>query len=197
MTEKNVERSMIVGIMGELGSACDAASHELFKGHDGARSYRYLTGAANVVSSLNQGDIDCAVIALESPVGIPIAEVSAAFADGNAIEIVSEIRIEVRHCLMALPGVSKDEIQKVASHEVPLRKHRQRLLELWPDYQALEVADTGLAARLLAAGIFDRQTAVIALPRAAEIFGLSIVERELPANDNFLTRFVLVRPRTP
>ena len=181
-----------VGIQGELGSACDEAAAVLLGG--GSPRYFYLTDAEQTLSALERGDVDAAVLAMESPVGVQIQETALALSRHQAFVEVAELKCEVRHCLLVRPN-SGAKISAIASHEIPLQKHRE-FLERWiPGYREIQVADTGLAAKQLASGELSDDVAVIAMPRAAEVFGLKALEVQLPANDRYLTRFVLVVAR--
>ena len=97
----------------------------------------------------------------------------------------------MRHCLLVVPGTPAQAIRKVASHPIPLEKHREFLVEKFPGYESLPLSDPGIAARDLSKGKLGKDTAVLALPKAAERFGLEILESTLPANENYKTRFVV------
>lgn len=99
----------------------------------------------------------------------------------SAVTEVAEPQIEVRHCIMARDAIT--EIQKVASPLIPLQKHAEVLKKRFPGYEAIPHQDTGTSGAEPAAGKLPPNTAAITLPRAAEIFGLSIIESDLPTND--------------
>jgi prephenate dehydratase len=183
---------MKVGIQGGLGSACDEAAARLLSGIWEETLLHYLIDAERVLSALEDGSVDAAVAALESPVGVPVAETAEAIKRHPRVTVAAELRSEVRHCIMALPNCS-EPIRRVASHLIPLEKHAEFLKARFPGYQPVVIDDTGLAAKMLAEGRLSPDAAVVALPRAAELFGLRVIERELPANDAYLTRFVLLR----
>lgn len=184
---------MNIGIQGEVGSACDEAAALLFP--NSSNSFVYLTNAENCLAALDSTRIEAAVLALESPVGVPVPESDEALSAHARLKIQRELCREVRHCLMIHPLARVGDIRKVASHPIPLEKHRRFLSARFPNYQPIVLSDPGLAARKLAEGELCEDTAVIAMPRASEIFGLKIIETELPANDNYLTRFVVVERR--
>lgn len=177
-----------IGIQGARASACDEAASKLV--HE-AFSSIYLLTALRTLEALHSGEIDAAVLAWESPLGSPVAETASAI-QTFPVHILSNIDTEVRHCLLISPGLSASDLKHVASHEVPLRKHRKFLRGFLGEYQEIPLEDTGAAAEKLGKNELPPGTAVIALPQAAKIFGLEIVPCELPANDRYLTRFALV-----
>lgn len=180
---------MKVGIQGERGSACDEAAALLVD--QSISEFEYLVDAKHVLDALASGEVSSAVLAMESPLGVPVEETSLALLEGPKVNELKELKREVRHCIMIHPG-SDGEVKKVASHPIPLKKHQAYLSNRFPNYEAIPLDDIGLAAAQLSEGILPKDTAVIAMPRAAEVFGLKIIETELPANDNYLTRFALV-----
>lgn len=179
---------MKIGIQGVRGSACDEAASKLCAPND---ELVYLVSAGPVIQALLDGRIDSAVLAMESPLGVSVEETAFALHGRGGFVEVAELRSEVRHCIL-VRHQGCELIRRVASHAIPLEKHRIFLEQRFPGYTALVQEDTGAAAEALAAGNFGDDTAVIALARAAEIFGLYVLERDLPANDRYLTRFVLL-----
>lgn len=181
---------MRVGVQGEPGSACDEAS--IFLVSPDVAKFEYFTDAEQVLIALVSGAVDRAVLAAESPVGNPVAETAAAFLRHPPFIVAGKIHREVHHCVMVRSDNVESAVTHIASHSIPLGKQRAFLEQRFPGYQPIPLPDSGLAARQLSEGILPEGTAVIAMPRAAELFTLSIVERDLPANDNYLTKFVLV-----
>jgi prephenate dehydratase len=178
---------MRIGVQGEAGSACDAAVSKLLA--DTVERI-YLTDGERTIQAVHSGEVQYAVVALESPRGTPVDETSSAL-QKYPCRITRRHEEEVRHCVMTL-GHTGAAITQIASHPIPLRKHKEFLEVRFPEAHFVTVADTGLAAQMLHQGAFPPTTAVIALPYAAELFGLTIIETDLPANDNYLTVFGLI-----
>ena len=87
--------------------------------------------------------------------------------------------IEIHHNLLALPGVKAEEIATITSHDQALKQCRMYLSRTWPGVTVEEYADTAKAAADLAAGALPRETAVIASRRAAELYGLDILDESV------------------
>lgn len=180
-----------VGVQGERGSACDAIAEELIANPNA--ELKYLSNAENVLMNLRAGEIDWAILAWESPLGTLVAETQEAISKHGKVEELRRIESEVRHVLLAKPEVAAKDIKCVASHPIPLAKHKISLSEYFPGYIEIPSIDTGVAAKDLANGVLSGNTAVIAMRHAAEVFGLKVLDLDLPANDNYLTRFILVK----
>ncbi len=107
----------------------------------------------------------------------------------NNLYIVGEYFLRVRHCLIALPGVQKSDIRKVISHPQALGQCAGYLRGLGlkgePEY------DTAGSVKLLKASR-EHTTAAIASRRAAELYGMQILEEGIEDNSENYTRFLAI-----
>jgi prephenate dehydratase len=179
-----------VGIQGERGSACDAVAQQLIESPNA--ELKYLSNADSVLANLKARKIDLAVLASESPLGIPVLDTQEAIDKHGTVKELRRLESKVCHVLLVRPEIEQQDVTFVASHPIPLSKHKETLSEYFPGYFEVQYIDTGVAAKDLASGILPVNTAVIAMRHAAEVFGLKVIDLDLPANDNYLTRFVLV-----
>ena len=103
--------------------------------------------------------------------------------------IVGEYLLRVQHCLIALPGVKKEEIKKAISHPQALGQCAAYLrgLGIKPE-QGYDTA--GSVKMLKESGA--RDTAAIASHRAAEIYEMQILEEGIEDNSENYTRFLAI-----
>jgi prephenate dehydratase len=105
------------------------------------------------------------------------------------LHIVGEYLLRVQHCLITLPGVKKKDIKKAISHPQALGQCAAylRALGIKPE----PVYDTAGSVKMLQeSGALD--TAAIASRRAAEIYGMQILEEGIEDNPENYTRFLAI-----
>ncbi len=103
--------------------------------------------------------------------------------------IIGEYFLRVRHCLIAFPGVEQASIQKVISHPQALGQCAAFLRAL--GVKTEPVYDTAGSVKLLKAS-GERTTAAIASRRAAEIYGMQILQEGIEDNRENYTRFLAI-----
>jgi arogenate/prephenate dehydratase len=107
----------------------------------------------------------------------------------------------VRHCLLALPGQSKEDIVRAQSHPQALSQCDGYLTALGVVKEAVD--DTaGAAAAISAAG--QMGVAAVASRRAAELYGMDVLDEDIQDDKSNVTRFlalarepILPRPGIP
>jgi prephenate dehydratase len=105
------------------------------------------------------------------------------------LQIVGEYLLRVQHCLIALPGVKKEDIQKAISHPQALGQCAAYLRRLGVKPES--AYDTAGSVKLLKeSGAPD--TAAIASRRAAELYGMQILEEGIEDNPENYTRFLAI-----
>ena len=105
------------------------------------------------------------------------------------LHITGEYPLRVQHCLIAHPGVTKDEIKKVISHPQALGQCAAYLRKL--GIKAEQVYDTAGSVKMLRES-GARDTAAIASRRAAEIYEMQILEEGIEDNSENYTRFLAI-----
>ncbi len=105
------------------------------------------------------------------------------------LHIVGEYLLRVQHCLIARPGVKKDEIKHVISHPQALGQCAAYLRKL--GVKAAPVYDTAGSVKILKES-GARDTAAIASRRAAEIYEMQILEEGIEDYSENYTRFLAI-----
>ena len=108
----------------------------------------------------------------------------------NELQIVGEYLLRVRHCLIALPGVKKEDIHKAISHPQALGQCAGYLRS--HGIKAEQVYDTAGSVKMLKES-GARDTAAIASRRAAELYGMQILEEGIEDNAENYTRFLAIQ----
>ncbi|CAN7117162.1 unnamed protein product [Brassica rapa subsp. narinosa] len=129
--------------------------------------------------------VDRAVLPIENSLGGSIHRNYDLLLRHN-LHIVGEVKLAVRHCLLANHGVKLDGLRRVLSHPQALAQCENTLTRLGLVREAVD--DTAGAAKLIALeGLSD--AAAVASAKAADIYGLSIVAED--DSDN-VTRFLML-----
>ena len=152
---------------------------------------RGLAWFTDVFAALDAGEADYAVLPVENSSTGSIRQVYDLLAQYRYY-IVGEWQVKVEHCLMALPGVTMDDIRTVYSHEQGLMQS-ERFLDAHRDWHRVPTLDTAGSAKEVAAS-GDRTAAAICSRRAAQLYGLNILAEKVNYNNANTTRFVVVSP---
>ncbi len=107
------------------------------------------------------------------------------------LSIIGEIQIPIAHQLIALPGVTLDEVKKVYSQPPALGQCIRSLERYLPAVEQVPTYDTAGGVKM----IKEQQIqdgAGLASKRAAEIYGMNILQADMQDNDQNYTRFVIV-----
>jgi arogenate/prephenate dehydratase len=109
----------------------------------------------------------------------------------HRLHIVGEVQLPVHHCLLALPGVRKENITRVISHPQALAQCEHTLTRMGLNAAREAFDDTAGAAEYIAANGL-RDTAAIASSRAAELYGMEVLADGIQDDCGNLTRFVML-----
>ena len=106
------------------------------------------------------------------------------------LHIVGEYFLRVRHCLIAMPGAQMENIQKAISHPQALGQCAAYLRG--KGIKPETVYDTAGSVKMLKeSGAMD--VAAIASRRAAELYGMQILQEGIEDNPENYTRFLAVQ----
>lgn len=110
----------------------------------------------------------------------------------HKLSIVAETHLRIRHCLLALPGTSLEQVRRVISHPQALAQC-ERFLKRLENVEVEATYDTaGSAKALQMEGRSD--TGAIAAARAAHVYQLDILAQGIEDNDSNYTRFLGLSP---
>lgn len=112
----------------------------------------------------------------------------------HEITITGEVELDVVHCLQALPGTKLKDVKTVYSHPQALAQCERYLKELGTTVEA--VYDTAGGAKLVADGRLS-DAAALASRRAAEVFGLEVIQEAVQDFEYNITRFFVIGGAAP
>jgi arogenate/prephenate dehydratase len=112
----------------------------------------------------------------------------------HELPITGEVELDVVHCLQALPGTALADVKIVYSHPQALAQCEQYLKQLGVTVEA--VYDTAGGAKLVSEQKL-RGAAALASRRAAEVFGLEVLQDAVQDFEYNITRFFVIGGAAP
>ena len=178
----------LVVYQGEPGAFSEMAAMKFFGADVRTKG---LYGFEDTFRAIREGEADYAILPIENSSTGAIRQVYDLLVKYDCF-MVGETSVKVSQNLMALPGVTMEDIQTVYSHEQGLFQCDQ-FLNQHKNWKQVAQADTAGSAKLIAE-TQNRHAAAICSARAAEIYGLKILAPDINYNSVNTTRFVVIAP---
>lgn len=178
-----------IAIQGEIGSFHHAAAISWYVNDSNIVACKTFR---DVFKALKNAQADAAIVAIENSVHGSINEVYDLLLEYR-FPIVGEIALHVQQCLISIPGTLLSDITFVHSHPVALSQCSMYLDTTLPTAERIENYDTSASVSLIKK-LGDKRHGAIASSLAAEINGMTILQRNIQnANTNY-TRFLAIQP---
>ena len=157
-----------------------------YQGEPGAFSELACVTFERAFEAVTSGRAARAMLPIENSLAGRVADIHHLLPDAG-LHIVAEYFLPVEHHLMARPGTKLEDVKVVRSHAMALGQCRLSLeaMKARPEVSG----DTAGAAKWLAEHGAPGD-AVLASERAAEIYGLEILKRNVEDADHNTTRFL-------
>ena len=139
--------------------------------------------------ALEDGSADYAVLPIENSTAGIVSEVYDLLTEYENY-IVGEQIIDIKHCLLGVPGAKLEDITTVYSHPQSLMQSA-RFLSEHADIKQISMKNNAFAARKVAEDK-DKTQAAIASRRAGEVYGLEIIQEAINQAESNSTRFIVV-----
>lgn len=107
------------------------------------------------------------------------------------LSIIGEIQIPIAHQLIALPGVTLADVKKIYSQPPALGQCKHSLERLLPGVELVPTYDTAGGVKMIKEQHLT-DGAGLASKRAAEIYGMNILQSDMQDDAENYTRFVVV-----
>ena len=175
---------MKIAFQGELGAYSEQAVFNYFGDVETLPCESFDVVFASVVS----GASDAGLIPIENSLAGSIHQ-NYDLLLRHDLHITGEYLLRVQHCLIARPGVTKTDLKKVISHPQALGQCAAYLHGLGVKTES--TYDTAGSVKMLKES-GARDTAAVASRRAAEIYGMHILEEGIEDNAENYTRFLAI-----
>ncbi|CAM8909983.1 unnamed protein product [Rhodiola kirilowii] len=107
----------------------------------------------------------------------------------HRLHIVGEVKLQIRHCLLANVGVKVENLNRVLSHPQALAQCENTLTKMGLVREAVD--DTAGAAKCIASQQLQ-DTGAVASATAARIYNLDVLAEDIQDNSDNVTRFLML-----
>jgi len=174
-----------VAFQGEIGAYSEDAVYSFFGPSVEVKPCKNLS---DVFESVEAGEAEYGAVPVENSIEGSVNQTYDLFLEHN-LKVRGEIVLKIAHCLITNPKTDLDSIEVVYSHPQALAQCRgflERLgCEVIPTYDTAGSVKMMKEKGLLSAG-------AIASERAAEIYGMKVLTKEIADNPNNYTRFFVL-----
>jgi len=183
-----------IGFLGPRGTFTEVALRDTIAEHrkDG-RNRRFLPFASmqETIEAVSSGEVDVSIVPIENSIeGSVSATVDILTHEIDNLQIVREVRIPIRHQLLARPGVTLDQVIKVVSHPHANAQCRIWLRNNLPGVEIEAANSTANAVERVAKS--DQLWAAIGNHLAGETYGCALLAPDIEDHKDNETRFVFL-----
>ncbi|MEM3731697.1 MAG: prephenate dehydratase [Candidatus Bathyarchaeia archaeon] len=176
---------MRVAFQGEIGAYSKSAVYAYFGPSVEVKPCRYLL---DVFKFVENGAADFGVVPIENSIEGSVTQTYDLFLEYD-LKVCGEVIIKIVHCLIAPEGTKLNEIKTVYSHPQALAQCRNFLEKL--NCRVIPSFDTAGSVKMIKEEGLSG-AAAIASERAAKIYGMGILARDIGDSPNNYTRFFVL-----
>lgn len=181
-----------LGVSGDMGSFSEEAGLAYATRNKLNTHLEYLIDMENVLVAVKSKTVDLGIFPVVNLQGGLVRMAFDAMGKHN-FTVVDELWLTVNQCLLVKPGVLTHDITTIISHSQALAQCKEYLQKHYKEIPLLEWQDTAKAARDLAEGKLDSNTAVIAPLQAATLYNLEVIAKNIQDVNPNLTAFIVVK----
>ncbi len=176
-----------VAFQGERGANSERAILNYYP--EGAVEPLPLHSFEDLFKAVLSGDASWGMVPVENSLAGSVLENYDLLSRYPDVKIVGEIKVRIRHNLMARSGVREEDIRRVYSHPQALAQCAEFISR--KGWVPVSYFDTAGAAAMVA-GSEETDIAAIATVAAAEYHSLEILAEDVETNPRNYTRFVVI-----
>jgi prephenate dehydratase len=179
-----------IAIQGVEGSFHDIAAHHYFEGE--AIELIPCAQFKDVIAAIRKDDKVLGLMAIENTIAGSLLQNYELIRTGE-MKIIGEYKLRISHSLVCLPDETIDRIVEINSHPIALMQCSD-FLSNYPHIKIVEKEDTAYSAQEIAAKQLKGHAAICG-KRAAEIYGMKILQEGIETNKRNFTRFLTLANR--
>lgn len=189
VTRTAINKKSKVAFPGVEGAFTEEALIKFFG--DDATRFAY-DDFEDVFKAVQDGKVDYGIIPIENSSTGAIVDTYDLLRK-YGFYIVAEECIKIEQHLVGIKGAVTEEIDEVYSHPQGIEQSSE-FLKKYSHWKLIPFHNTAISAKLIK-DLGDSSKAAIASKRAAEIYGLSIIEESINNQKDNSTRFIVICPR--
>ena len=174
-----------VAFQGEAGAYSEEAALQFFGPAVATSSHERLD---DVFKAVERDEVEFGIIPVENSMEGSISRSYDLMLE-STLKVRGELELRVSHCLIANPGASLNQIRKIYSHPQALGQCKSFFKHL--KCELIPARDTAGSVKMVKEKKIT-DGAAIASARAAEIYGMEIIAREIEDNPDNRTRFFIL-----
>jgi len=176
---------MKIAFQGEIGAYSESAVYSFFGSSVEVKPCENLS---DVFESVKKGETPYGVVPIENSIEGSVNQTYDLFLEYD-LKVCGEIVLRIVHCFIAHPGTHLNQIKTVYSHPQALAQCRKFLEKL--GCRLLSTFDTAGSVKMIKEeGLKD--AGAIASQRAAQIYSMKILAKEIGDTPNNYTRFFVL-----
>ena len=183
---KNDRENLVVGYQGVPGSFGNEAMLKYFKNIKETKSYEKFE---EVFKAVESGEIEYGILPVENSSTGGIGTVEDLLKEYN-LYIVGEECIKISQNLVGIKGATVDDIKEVYSHPQGFEQST-KFFDKHKNYNLIPYSNTAISAKLVS-DLKDKSKAAIASERAAKLYDLKIIKKDVNDLKNNYTRFIVI-----
>ena len=176
---------MKVAFQGEIGAYSESAVYSFFGPSVEVKPCKNLS---EVFESVEKGETPYAVVPIENSIEGSVNQTYDLFLEHN-LKVCGEIILKIIHCLIAHLGTKLNSIKTVYSHPQALAQCRKFLEKL--GCRLISTFDTAGSVKMIKEEEL-KDAAAIASERAALIYSMNVLVKEIGDTPNNYTRFFVL-----
>ncbi|MGL5152412.1 MAG: chorismate mutase [Clostridium sp.] len=186
VVSSGIDQNAVIGFQGVLGSFSEEALLKYFGTGYTSKNYEEFE---DVFKGIQSGDIDYGVLPIENSSTGSITDVYDLLRK-YGFYIVGEEFIKIDQHLVGIKGSIIEEIDEVYSHPQGFQQSTE-YLNKYDHWKRIPFHNTAISAKLIS-DLKDKTKAAIASKRAADIYGLSILEECINNQKENFTKFIII-----
>ncbi|MCO6431316.1 MAG: bifunctional 3-deoxy-7-phosphoheptulonate synthase/chorismate mutase [Deltaproteobacteria bacterium] len=178
-----------IAFHGIEGSYSHIAARKHFSRYGEQVVFLGKTSFDEVIKAVEQGHADYAILPIENTASGGINDVYDLLLHSQ-ISLVGEEKIPVTHCLIASKNVPLTQIKRVFGRPNVISECG-KFISRFPDWQIEYLSDSALSVKRIK-DANDSSMAAIASEEAAQLFGLTVLERDISNHRESFNRYIIV-----